>query len=165
MGALGAQADLLRVPLADGTLVATPDLPSDELVPGLLAASDVLGTGWFGAVAAQAGPGKCLNYEVPLMLKQGGGAIVNTSSGAGVKGFGAGVAYHGCAAAGGARCRFGRPLRESTPRWATLVAGVLPSSVASRQCLRRSAWTSMTPSCALTTSIFAPPTGSAPVTR
>jgi threonine dehydrogenase-like Zn-dependent dehydrogenase len=58
MGALGAQADLLRVPLADGTLVATPDLPSDELVPGLLAASDVLGTGWFGAVAAEAGPGK-----------------------------------------------------------------------------------------------------------
>ena len=54
----GAQAELLRVPLADGTLVATPALPSDELVPSLLAASDVLGTGWFGAVAAQAGPGK-----------------------------------------------------------------------------------------------------------
>jgi threonine dehydrogenase-like Zn-dependent dehydrogenase len=58
MGALGAQAELLRVPLADGTLVATPDLPSDDLVPSLLAASDVLGTGWFAAVAAQAGPGK-----------------------------------------------------------------------------------------------------------
>jgi threonine dehydrogenase-like Zn-dependent dehydrogenase len=58
MGALGAQADLLRVPLADGTLVATPDMPSDDLVPSLLSASDVLGTGWFGAVAAQAGPGK-----------------------------------------------------------------------------------------------------------
>jgi threonine dehydrogenase-like Zn-dependent dehydrogenase len=58
MGALGAQADLLRVPLADGTLIATPDIPSDDLVPSLLAASDVLGTGWFGAVAAQAGPGK-----------------------------------------------------------------------------------------------------------
>src|SRR5947207_769807 len=58
MGALGAQADLLRVPLADGTLVATPDVPSDELVPSLLSASDVLGTGWFGAVAAEAGPGK-----------------------------------------------------------------------------------------------------------
>src|SRR5918995_736424 len=58
MGALGAQADLLRVPLADGTLVATPDIPSDDLVPSLLAASDVLGTGWFGAVAAEAGPGK-----------------------------------------------------------------------------------------------------------
>src|SRR3712207_5007412 len=57
MGALGAQAELLRVPLADGTLVATPDLPPDDLVPGLLAASDVLGTGWFAADAAQAGPG------------------------------------------------------------------------------------------------------------
>jgi threonine dehydrogenase-like Zn-dependent dehydrogenase len=58
MGALGAQADLLRVPLADGTLVATPEIPSDDLVPSLLSASDVLGTGWFGAVAAEAGPGK-----------------------------------------------------------------------------------------------------------
>ncbi|MYS86137.1 zinc-dependent alcohol dehydrogenase family protein [Embleya scabrispora] len=58
VGALGAQAERLRVPLADGTLVATPGMPDDDLVPGLLAASDVLGTGWFGAVAAQAGPGK-----------------------------------------------------------------------------------------------------------
>jgi threonine dehydrogenase-like Zn-dependent dehydrogenase len=58
MGALGSQAELLRVPLADGTLVATPDIPSDDLVPSLLAASDVLGTGWFAAVAAEAGPGK-----------------------------------------------------------------------------------------------------------
>ena len=58
MGAFGAQAELLRVPLADGTLVATPDVPSDDLIPSLLAASDVLGTGWFGAVAAEAGPGK-----------------------------------------------------------------------------------------------------------
>jgi threonine dehydrogenase-like Zn-dependent dehydrogenase len=58
IGALGAQAELLRVPLADGTLVATPELPPDDLVPGLLAASDVLGTGWFAAVAAHAGPHK-----------------------------------------------------------------------------------------------------------
>jgi threonine dehydrogenase-like Zn-dependent dehydrogenase len=54
----GAQAERLRVPLADGTLVATPGMPSDDLIPSLLAASDVLGTGWFGAVAAEAGPGK-----------------------------------------------------------------------------------------------------------
>jgi threonine dehydrogenase-like Zn-dependent dehydrogenase len=46
------------VPLADGTLVATPELPADDLIPSLLAASDVLGTGWFAAVAAEAGPGK-----------------------------------------------------------------------------------------------------------
>jgi threonine dehydrogenase-like Zn-dependent dehydrogenase len=58
VGAEGAQAESLRVPLADGTLVATPDLPPDDLVPSLLAASDVLGTGWFGAVAAEAGPHK-----------------------------------------------------------------------------------------------------------
>ena len=58
VGALGAQAEWLRVPLADGTLVATPDLPAGELVPSLLTASDVLGTGWFGAVAAEVGPGK-----------------------------------------------------------------------------------------------------------
>src|SRR5918912_1276612 len=58
IGAEGAQAPFLRVPLADGTLVATPSLPSDDLIPSLLAASDVLGTGWFGADAAEAGPGK-----------------------------------------------------------------------------------------------------------
>lgn len=53
----GAQAQWLRVPLADGTLVATPDLPSDDLIPSLLTASDVLGTGWFAADAAQVKPG------------------------------------------------------------------------------------------------------------
>jgi threonine dehydrogenase-like Zn-dependent dehydrogenase len=58
VGALGAQAEYLRVPLADGTLVATPAVPSDDLAPSLLAASDVLGTGWFGAVAAEVGPGR-----------------------------------------------------------------------------------------------------------
>jgi len=58
VGAGGAQAEYLRVPLADGTLVATPGLPEADLIPGLLAASDVLGTGWFGAVAAETGPGK-----------------------------------------------------------------------------------------------------------
>jgi threonine dehydrogenase-like Zn-dependent dehydrogenase len=48
----GAQAPYARVPLADGTLVATPEVPSNELVPSLLAVSDVLGTGWFAADAA-----------------------------------------------------------------------------------------------------------------
>ena len=52
VGAIGTQADYARIPLADGTLVATPDLPTPELIPSYLAASDVLGTGWFGAVAA-----------------------------------------------------------------------------------------------------------------
>src|SRR3954449_6802322 len=58
VGAIGTQAAYARIPLADGTLVATREIPSDDLVPGLLAASDVLGTGWFAAVAAEAGPGK-----------------------------------------------------------------------------------------------------------
>jgi len=58
MGAIGTQAQYARIPLADGTLVATPGMPDPGLVPSLLAASDVLGTGWFAAVAAAAGPGK-----------------------------------------------------------------------------------------------------------
>ncbi|MEP6648940.1 MAG: zinc-dependent alcohol dehydrogenase family protein [Lapillicoccus sp.] len=57
MGALGAQAQALRVPWADGTLVATTEVPDDDLLPSLLAASDVLGTGWFAAVVAGVGPG------------------------------------------------------------------------------------------------------------
>jgi threonine dehydrogenase-like Zn-dependent dehydrogenase len=52
-----AQAPLLRVPLADGTLVASPDVPSGDKVPSLLALSDVMGTGWFAAVAANVKPG------------------------------------------------------------------------------------------------------------
>jgi threonine dehydrogenase-like Zn-dependent dehydrogenase len=58
MGRVGTQAEFARIPLADGTLVATPGRPDDDLIPSLLAASDVLGTGWFAAVAAEAGPGK-----------------------------------------------------------------------------------------------------------
>jgi threonine dehydrogenase-like Zn-dependent dehydrogenase len=52
-----AQAPMLRVPLADGTLVPTPALPSDDLLPSLLTTSDVLGTGWFAADAANVKPG------------------------------------------------------------------------------------------------------------
>jgi threonine dehydrogenase-like Zn-dependent dehydrogenase len=57
MGEIGTQAEFARIPLADGTLVATPELPPNDVVPSLLAASDVLGTGWFAAVSAEAGPG------------------------------------------------------------------------------------------------------------
>ena len=60
MGAIGTQSELARIPLADGTLVATPGQPDADLIPSLLAASDVLGTGWYGAVAAEAGPGKTI---------------------------------------------------------------------------------------------------------
>jgi threonine dehydrogenase-like Zn-dependent dehydrogenase len=55
---IGTQAEKARIPHADGTLVPTPGQPDPELIPSLLAASDVLGTGWFAAVAAEAGPGK-----------------------------------------------------------------------------------------------------------
>src|SRR4051812_47130259 len=58
MGTIGTQSDRARIPLADGTLVATPGQPDPDLIPSLMAASDVLGTGWFAAVAAEAGPGK-----------------------------------------------------------------------------------------------------------
>lgn len=53
----GAQAPLARVPLADGTLVATAEIPSEDMIPHLLAASDVLGTGWYAADAARVQPG------------------------------------------------------------------------------------------------------------
>jgi threonine dehydrogenase-like Zn-dependent dehydrogenase len=58
MGAIGTQAQYARIPLADGTLVAVPGEPNEAQQRSLLAASDVLGTGWFAAVAAEAGPGK-----------------------------------------------------------------------------------------------------------
>jgi threonine dehydrogenase-like Zn-dependent dehydrogenase len=53
----GAQAPYARVPLADGTLMATAELPPDDLIPSLLAVSDVLGTGWFAADVARVRPG------------------------------------------------------------------------------------------------------------
>jgi threonine dehydrogenase-like Zn-dependent dehydrogenase len=53
----GAQAPLLRVPMADGTLVPTAEVPAADLVPDFLAVSDVLGTGWFAADAANVKPG------------------------------------------------------------------------------------------------------------
>ena len=57
-GGIGTQAEFARIPHADGTLVATPGQPDDDLIPSLLAASDVLGTGWFAADAAEVGPGR-----------------------------------------------------------------------------------------------------------
>jgi len=48
----GAQAPVMRVPLADGTLVATTGVPTKDLIPSFQAVSDVMGTGWFAADAA-----------------------------------------------------------------------------------------------------------------
>jgi threonine dehydrogenase-like Zn-dependent dehydrogenase len=53
----GAQAPYARVPLADGSLVATEGVPDEDLIPSLLAVSDVLGTGWYAADAARVQPG------------------------------------------------------------------------------------------------------------
>lgn len=53
----GCQSEYIRIPWADGTLVATPSPPGDDLVPGLLALSDVMSTGWHAAIAAGVRPG------------------------------------------------------------------------------------------------------------
>lgn len=49
----GAQAPYARVPLADGTLVPMNEMPDADMIPHMLAVSDVLGTGWYAADAAQ----------------------------------------------------------------------------------------------------------------
>jgi threonine dehydrogenase-like Zn-dependent dehydrogenase len=54
----GAQAPLVRISNADGTLVATRDMPSHDMIPSLLTLSDVMSTGWFAAEAANVQPGK-----------------------------------------------------------------------------------------------------------
>ncbi len=54
----GAQAEAVRVPLADGTLVRLPVGKDDALMPSLLTLSDVMGTGHHAALAAKVGPGK-----------------------------------------------------------------------------------------------------------
>jgi len=61
----------MRVPLADGTLVATSEVPSDDLIPNLLALSDVMGTAWFAADAAKVQPGA----TVVVVVVVGDGAV------------------------------------------------------------------------------------------
>ncbi|MBC2867143.1 zinc-dependent alcohol dehydrogenase family protein [Streptomyces mexicanus] len=51
------QADYVRIPQAQGTLVATDEVPDEEFWPSLLAVSDVMGTGWYAALAAEVKPG------------------------------------------------------------------------------------------------------------
>ncbi|USQ80533.1 zinc-dependent alcohol dehydrogenase family protein [Ornithinimicrobium faecis] len=53
----GCQGEFVRVPLADGTLVATPEQPDEALLPSLLTLTDVLATGWHAAVSARVQPG------------------------------------------------------------------------------------------------------------
>ena len=94
MGALGTQSELARIPLADGTLVATPGMPVPDLIPSLMAASDVLGTGWFAAEAAQAGPGKTVAVvgdgavapsQVRVEVRLAESALERTEKGAAVR--------------------------------------------------------------------------------
>ncbi len=56
-GVGGGQAEAIRVPQADGTLVKLPVGPDNELMPGLLTLSDVMGTGHHAAVSARVRPG------------------------------------------------------------------------------------------------------------
>lgn len=62
------QADYVRIPNAHGTLVATDEHPDAEFVPSLLAVFDVLGTGWYAALAAEVKPG-------PMAVVVGDGAV------------------------------------------------------------------------------------------
>src|SRR5574341_1218988 len=64
----GAQAEAVRVPLADGTLFVLPGGQDDALMPSLLTLTDVMGTGHHAAVAAKVGPGKTVAVV-------GGGAV------------------------------------------------------------------------------------------
>jgi threonine dehydrogenase-like Zn-dependent dehydrogenase len=56
----GAQAEAVRIPLADGTLVVLPGGADEALLPSLLTLTDVMGTGHHAAVAARVGPGKTI---------------------------------------------------------------------------------------------------------
>jgi threonine dehydrogenase-like Zn-dependent dehydrogenase len=56
----GAQAEAVRVPLADGTLFVLPAGADDTLMPSLLTLSDVMATGHHAALAAKVGPGKAV---------------------------------------------------------------------------------------------------------
>jgi threonine dehydrogenase-like Zn-dependent dehydrogenase len=56
----GGQGEAVRVPQADGTLVALPVGEDDTLMPSLLTLSDVMGTGHHAALAARVGPGKAV---------------------------------------------------------------------------------------------------------
>jgi threonine dehydrogenase-like Zn-dependent dehydrogenase len=54
----GGQAEAVRVPFADGTLVVLPGGCDDELMPSILTLTDVMGTGHHAAISARVGPGK-----------------------------------------------------------------------------------------------------------
>jgi threonine dehydrogenase-like Zn-dependent dehydrogenase len=53
----GGQGEWVRVPQADGTLVPTPEVPQESMLPALLALTDVMGTGWHAARSARVAAG------------------------------------------------------------------------------------------------------------
>jgi hypothetical protein len=81
----GAEAPYARVPLADGTLVATAELPPDDLIPSLLATSDVLGTGPYAADAAEVKKTqktqKTPDREIDIAKTQTRGALMERKKG------------------------------------------------------------------------------------
>jgi threonine dehydrogenase-like Zn-dependent dehydrogenase len=50
---IGGQGEYVRVFQAEGSMVKTDGMPSEDLIPSLLALSDVMATGWHAAVAAR----------------------------------------------------------------------------------------------------------------
>src|SRR4051794_29981949 len=117
MGAIGTQTEYARIPLADGTLVATAELPSDDLVPSLLAASDVLSTGWFAAERIIA----MSRHESRQQLATEFGAtdIVEERGDAGVaaiKELTGGLGAHSVVEAGGAPGAVNQALHATPPR-------------------------------------------------
>ena len=84
MGSEGAQAELLRVPLADGTLVATPELPPADLIPSFSQPPRSWAPAGSGAVAAEADPGKTVavvgDGAVGLWPSSRHGALVRSAS-------------------------------------------------------------------------------------
>ena len=68
----GAQGEFARIPMADGTLVATPDQPSEDQLPALLTLSDVMATGHHAAVSARVGRGSTVvvvDRAVPVLAR------------------------------------------------------------------------------------------------
>jgi hypothetical protein len=57
LATVGAQGELARIPLADGSLVVVPTPFDEALIPGLLSLADVMSTGHHAAVSAGVGPG------------------------------------------------------------------------------------------------------------
>jgi hypothetical protein len=75
----GAQAEQVRVPLADGTLVRVSAPVDEQLVPDLLALSDVMGTGHHAAVSAGVKPGAAVVVVGDGAVGLGAGRVIAMS--------------------------------------------------------------------------------------